>query len=169
MIIVVVAAAIAGWVRDIVAQALGGLSYGRRSPPPPRSWCWCSGVIAALNQIGVATTVTLPVLIAVLATVAGVLIVGVGGGLVRPMQHRWERMLNRAETETDHRGRAGPGRNRADRMANTAGRLRPAGVRPVAGRACSRPTKPQPEPAEPRPDLSRRTRSSRAARCEVSG
>ena len=57
-------------------------------------------MIAALNQIGVASAVTLPVLITVLATVAGVIIVGVGGGLIKPMQHRWERMLNRAETET---------------------------------------------------------------------
>ena len=32
-------------------------------------------VIAALNQVGVATTVTTPVLIAILATVAGVIIV----------------------------------------------------------------------------------------------
>ena len=38
------------------------------------------GVIAALNQIGVATTVTTPVLIAVLATGGGVIVVGVGGG-----------------------------------------------------------------------------------------
>jgi hypothetical protein len=57
------------------------------------------GVIAALNQIGVATTVTAPVLIAVLATVGGVIVVGVGGGMVRPMQQRWERWLNRAEEE----------------------------------------------------------------------
>jgi hypothetical protein len=44
--------------------------------------------------------VTTPVLIAVLATVAGILIVGVGGGLVRPMQARWETWLDRAAAET---------------------------------------------------------------------
>src|SRR5262249_30308005 len=37
--------------------------------------------------------------IAVLATIAGVLIVGVGGGLVRPMQQRWEGWLGRMEQE----------------------------------------------------------------------
>ncbi len=58
------------------------------------------GITAALNQIGVAGSVTVPLLVAVLATVAGVVVVGVGGGLIKPMQHRWERMLNRAETET---------------------------------------------------------------------
>ena len=46
-----------------------------------------------------ATTVTTPVLIAILATVAGVIIVGVGGGLIRPMQQRWEGYLTTAERE----------------------------------------------------------------------
>jgi hypothetical protein len=58
------------------------------------------GVIAALNQVGIATTVTTPILIAVLATIAGILIVGVGGGLVRPMQARWEAWLERAAAES---------------------------------------------------------------------
>ena len=58
------------------------------------------GIIAALNQVGIATTVTTPVLIAVLATVAGILIVGVGGGLVRPMQSRWEQYLETMSQET---------------------------------------------------------------------
>jgi hypothetical protein len=57
------------------------------------------GVIAALNQIGVATAVTTPVLIAVLATVGGVIVVGMGGGMIRPMQRRWERWLDRAEQD----------------------------------------------------------------------
>ena len=120
VIIVVVAAAIAGWVRDIVAEALGGLSYGRVVATAAQVLVLVLGIIAALNQVGVATTVTLPVLIAALATVAGVIIVGVGGGLVRPMQHRWERLLNRAETESTlaaEKMRA----HRADRVANTSG------------------------------------------------
>ena len=57
------------------------------------------GVIAALNQVDVATTVTTPVLIAVLAGLAGVVIVGVGGGLIKPMQTRWESYLTSAESE----------------------------------------------------------------------
>ncbi len=58
------------------------------------------GVIAALNQVGIATTVTTPVLVAVLATVGGIIVVGVGGGLIKPMQHRWEGYLNKAEAES---------------------------------------------------------------------
>jgi hypothetical protein len=57
------------------------------------------GVIAALNQIGIATTVTTPVLIAILATIAGVIVVGAGGGLIKPMQTRWEGYLTKAEEE----------------------------------------------------------------------
>jgi hypothetical protein len=100
IVIVVVAAAIASGVRDVVSGALGGLAYGRLLGAVAYWFIIGLGVIAALNQIGVATTVTLPVLIAVLAAVAGILIVGVGGGLVRPMQQRWEGWLNRAGEES---------------------------------------------------------------------
>ncbi|MDQ3787776.1 MAG: hypothetical protein M3422_11095, partial [Actinomycetota bacterium] len=86
ILIIVVAAAVASAVRDLVSNLLGGLSYGRTLGTIAAVFIWGLGGIAALNQIGVATTVTTPVLIAVLATVGGILVVGVGGGLVRPMQ-----------------------------------------------------------------------------------
>ena len=86
-----------------MSTALGGLSYGRAVANIASVFILGIGVIAALNQIGVATTVTTPVLIAVLATVAGILIVGVGGGLVKPMQARWDRWLDRAETDSARR------------------------------------------------------------------
>ncbi|NJC70810.1 hypothetical protein HC031_13945 [Planosporangium thailandense] len=99
IIIVVIAAAVASGVRNIVTGALGGLSYGRLLANVASAFIIGIGVIAALNQIEVATSVTTPVLIAILATLAGILIVGVGGGLVRPMQVRWETWLSRAELE----------------------------------------------------------------------
>lgn len=100
ILIVVVASAIARAVKDIIATALGGLSYGRLLANVASVFILGLGVIAALNQVGIATTVTTPVLIAVLATVGGILIVGVGGGLVRPMQARWEVWLERAAAES---------------------------------------------------------------------
>lgn len=100
IVIVVVAAAIANAVKDIISGALGGLSYGRVLANIASVFILGLGVIAALNQIGVATAVTTPVLIAVLATVGGILVVGVGGGLIRPMQSRWEGWLTRAEQES---------------------------------------------------------------------
>ncbi|MCW2679645.1 MAG: Conserved helix repeat-containing protein, partial [Frankiales bacterium] len=50
---------------------------------------------------GIATTVTTPLLYTLFAIVAGVVIVGVGGGLVQPMQNRWENMLDKADQEKD--------------------------------------------------------------------
>jgi hypothetical protein len=99
IVIVVVAAAIARGVKDLISSALGGLSYGRLLASVASVFILGLGIIAALNQTGIATTVTTPVLIAVLATIAGVIIVGVGGGLVRPMQSRWDGWLHRAERE----------------------------------------------------------------------
>jgi hypothetical protein len=57
-------------------------------------------VKSALDQVGIATTVTGPLLYTILGTVAGVVIIGAGGGLIKPMQSRWESMLNKAETES---------------------------------------------------------------------
>lgn len=100
IIIVVVAAAIASAVREIVTSVLGGLSYGRVLANIAAVFILGLGIIAALDQIGVAATITTPVLVAVLATVAGILIVGIGGGLVRPMQQVWERWLGTIERES---------------------------------------------------------------------
>jgi hypothetical protein len=99
-IIMVVAFAIANAVFDIVRNALSQFSYGKTLARIAQVVIIALAAIAALNQVGVATTITLPILIAALATIAGILIVGVGGGMIRPMQERWERMLNRAETES---------------------------------------------------------------------
>ena len=59
------------------------------------------GAIAALNQVGIAAAVTQPVLYTVLLTAGAVVAIGVGGGLIKPMQERWERMLSAAERETN--------------------------------------------------------------------
>jgi hypothetical protein len=100
IVIIVVAAAIAGAVHDLIVSALGGLPYGRVLARAAGIVIIALGVIAALDQIQIATAVTQPLLIAVLATVAGVLIVGVGGGLIRPMQQRWEGWLSKAGAES---------------------------------------------------------------------
>jgi small-conductance mechanosensitive channel len=99
IIILVVAAAIAAAVKTMIQGTLGGLSYGKTLANAASIFILFLGIVAALNQIGVATTVTTPVLIAILAAVVGVIVVGVGGGLIKPMQHRWEGYLSRAEQE----------------------------------------------------------------------
>lgn len=82
IIIIVVAAAIAAAVKTLVEGTLGGLSYGSTLATLASGFILLLGIIAALNQVGVATTVTTPVLVAILATVAGILVVGVGGCLL---------------------------------------------------------------------------------------
>jgi len=99
IIILVVASAIAAAVKVLVENSLGGLSYGRTLANIASIFILFLGIVAALYQVGVATTVTTPVLVAILATLAGVIIVGVGGGLIKPMQHRWEGYLTKAEEE----------------------------------------------------------------------
>ncbi|WP_369029235.1 MULTISPECIES: mechanosensitive ion channel family protein [Streptomyces] len=100
VVLVVVAMAIANAVREIVAGALSSVSYGRTVANIVWGCIVALGVIAALGQAGIATDVTRPVLYAGLATVAGILIVGVGGGMIGPMRQRWERMLTTVERET---------------------------------------------------------------------
>ncbi len=100
IVIVVVAGAIASAVRDLIGSALAGLSYGKWLAIAASVFIWALGIIAALNQIGVATTVTTPVLIAVLATAGAILAIGIGGGMVRPMEQRWQSWLGRLEQET---------------------------------------------------------------------
>lgn len=99
LIIVVITFAIAAAVRELISNTLGGLSYGKVLANLASAFIIIVGVIAALNQVNIAVTVTTPILIAILATVAGVIIVGAGGGLIKPMQSRWESYLNRAEEE----------------------------------------------------------------------
>ncbi|GAA4618571.1 hypothetical protein GCM10023195_83560 [Actinoallomurus liliacearum] len=132
VIIVILASAIAHGVRDLLGGALGGLSYGRLLANLTSIFIIALGVIAALNQVGIATTVTEPVLITVLATIGAILAIGLGGGMIRPMQQRWEQWLTRAETEarSARTGAYARGREDAARGAGTPTEQRhePAGT-----------------------------------------
>lgn len=117
IVIVIVAAAVANAVKDILGATLSGLSYGGLLTKIVGGFIVALGVIAALNQVGVGLSVTLPVLIAVLATIGGILVVGVGGGLIFPMRQRWDGWLNQLEQDT-----------RSARSTNGAGTPRSGGV-----------------------------------------
>ncbi|GAA1688106.1 hypothetical protein GCM10009792_04910 [Microcella alkalica] len=99
IVIVIIAAAIAAGAKTVIQGMLGGLSYGRIIANIASIFILFLGITAALNQVEIATTVTTPVLITVLAIIAGVIIVGAGGGLIKPMQARWEDWLSKAEAE----------------------------------------------------------------------
>jgi hypothetical protein len=117
LVIIVITAALASFVREIILGTLGGLSWGRAVATAALVAIWFIGVSAALNQIEVAPEIVNGLFYAVLALVVGVAIVAVGGGGILPMRERWERALNRAEQEAP----------RAKQQAQMAGGARPEG------------------------------------------
>jgi hypothetical protein len=105
VVLLIVAAAVGKVVRDLITSALGNRPFGPMLGTIAYVFIIAFGVIAALNQVNIATTVTMPVLITVLATIGGILIVGLGGGLIKPMSERWGGWLERAQSQmgtTDH-------------------------------------------------------------------
>lgn len=99
VVLVLVAGAIGRAVGDLITSSLGNRSVGPVLGKIAFGFILALGIISALNQIGIAVTVTTPVLVAVLTAAAGVVIVGVGGGLIQPMQQRWHRWLDSAESQ----------------------------------------------------------------------
>ena len=102
LVIVVVGAAIAAAAKKFISNVLGGLSYGNAVATAVSVMILVLFAKAALDEVGIATNVTNAVLYTALAIIAGVTIVGVGGGLIRPMQNRWEDILNNAAREKDN-------------------------------------------------------------------
>lgn len=102
VVLVVLGAAIAGAAKKLVEGALGGLSYGALLANGASIFILLGFVKAALDEVGIATQVTTPLLYTLLATVAGILIVGVGGGLIQPMRGRLEDALNKASDEAQN-------------------------------------------------------------------
>jgi hypothetical protein len=100
IVIVVVGAAIAAAVKDIVSASLGGLAYGRTLAVVASTAILVVSVFAALDQLDIAENVTIGLFYAVLAIVVGSAVVAIGGGGIRTMQGYWERAAARAERES---------------------------------------------------------------------
>jgi hypothetical protein len=170
IVVVVVAVVIANAVHDLIISVLGEASYGRLLADSVSLFVTGLGVIAAFVQTGIATTVTTPVLIALLATLAGILIVGVGGGLVKPMQQRWESWLQRLSSESRtlraSREAYAPGGDDLEfRFTGRAAASRPSVV-PYGDSAFADPALADPLPADPAlpdPALADQTLAERAS------
>jgi hypothetical protein len=93
IVIVVVASAIAAAVKELVANALGGLSYGRTLANVASIGIIVFGVFAALNQLEIAPAIVNGLYYALLAVIVGSAIVAIGGGGIQPMRSRWENAL----------------------------------------------------------------------------
>ena len=98
-IIVVIAAAIAAGVKEILNATMAGLSYGRYVATIASVAIMVVGVFAALDQLQIAPAIVNGLFYAGLAVVAGSAIIAIGGGGIKPMQARWEQALSKAQQE----------------------------------------------------------------------
>ena len=99
ILIVVVTGAIAAAVKTLVEGALGGLDYGRLLANAASVAIVGFGIFAALNQLQIATDIVNGLFYAILAVVAGSLIIAIGGGGIGPMRAQWEKAIRRVEDE----------------------------------------------------------------------
>ena len=99
IVIVVVAGAIAAGAKVLVEGALGGLSYGKMLANVTSIAIIGFGLFAALDQLQVAEDIVRISFTAVMAVIAGIAIVAIGGGGIQPMRAQWEKALNKIEEE----------------------------------------------------------------------
>src|SRR4051794_29790404 len=99
ILIIVIAAAIAATVRELIDASLGGLSYGAALGNAAGIAIVVVGVFAALNQLQIAPAIVTGLFYAVLATVVGSAIIAIGGAGIGPMRSRWENALARYDEE----------------------------------------------------------------------
>ena len=97
--IVVLAAAIASAVRDIVNGAVGGLSYGRTLATASYVGIIVMGIFMAMNQLHIAPEIVNGLYYACLAIIVGVSVVAIGGGGIKPMEERWRTAMSRVDQE----------------------------------------------------------------------
>ena len=99
IIIVIIAAALAAGAKALIQNSLSGLSYAKVLGNVASGLILAFGLIAALDQLHVATNVVNAVLYATLAALAGVVIVAVGGGGIKTMSRRWEAVSDKYDQE----------------------------------------------------------------------
>lgn len=98
-LIVVIGAAIAAAVGDIVRASLGGLSYGSALAAAAATAILVVTGFAALDQLNIAPAIVTGLFYAILAVVVGVLVVALGGSGIQPMREYWTRALSRIDRE----------------------------------------------------------------------
>ena len=99
VIIVVLAAAIAAGVKQLLQIATGALPYGRLLSNLASITILVIGIFAALDQLKIAPRIVQGLFYATLATIAGSAIVAIGGGGIAPMRRIWEKALGTVERE----------------------------------------------------------------------
>jgi hypothetical protein len=99
-VILVIAAAIAKVVADILAATLGAVEGGTWIARGAGVAILVVGIFAALDQLQIAPAIVNGLFYAMLAVIVGSAIVAVGGGGIRTMQRYWERTATGLESKT---------------------------------------------------------------------
>jgi hypothetical protein len=99
VVIIVIGAAVAAAVKEIVEASLGGLSYGRTLAFAASSAVLVIAVFAALDQLEIAPTIVNGLFLAMLAIIVGSAVVAIGGGGISVMARYWVRASQRLEQE----------------------------------------------------------------------
>jgi hypothetical protein len=100
ILIIVIGAAVAAAVKEIVEASLGGLSYGRALPFGASTAILVIAAFAALDQLEIAPAIVTGLFYALLAIVVGSAVVAIGGGGIKTMTRYWDRAATRAEQES---------------------------------------------------------------------
>jgi len=99
ILIIVVGAAIAAAVKEIVEASLGGLSYGRILAFAASTAILVVAAFAALDQLGIAETIVQTAFTGIIVAIAGVTIVAVGGGGISVMAEQWRGVAQKMQEE----------------------------------------------------------------------
>src|SRR5215218_7754863 len=97
ILILVIAAAVARAVTDLLANLLGAVQGGQVLAKGAGIAILVFAAFAALDQLQIAPRIVPGLWYALLAAVVGSVVGAVGGGGIRPMQRYWERATSRAE------------------------------------------------------------------------
>ena len=130
VLILVIAAALAKVVTDLLSATLGAVSGGRWIARAAGIAILVVGVFAALNQVNIAPEIVNGLFYAMLAIIVGSAIVAVGGGGIRTMQRYWERASTSVEGKAQEiRSNADPQAAREyaqDRIVDVRGDMEPS-------------------------------------------
>jgi len=99
IVIVVVGAAIAAAVKEIIEASLGGLSYGKALAFAASAAILVITFFAAMSQLEIAEAIFNGLFYAILAIVVGSAIIAIGGGGIKTMGKYWEQASSKAEEE----------------------------------------------------------------------
>jgi Mechanosensitive ion channel, conserved TM helix len=100
IVIVVIGAAIAAAVKELVEAAFGGLSYGRALAFTASAFILGIALFAALDQLNIAPRIVTGLFYALLAIVVGSAVIAIGGGGIKTMSKYWEKTAARAEEQS---------------------------------------------------------------------